>query len=204
MKRKLIAKLLIVVGSLALGAAAVGTLTGYFEEKRDRGLYLASRSVEFDLESANTVVVQPLGLGVIEMPRLKLTTLIRPTTSDFDLARGIGHIEGTSLPGTPGTIALAGHRDTFFRGLRHVRRGDEIKLQSAKDLRSYTVIQTKIVEPTDVSVLRRAARDRVVLVTCYPFEFVGSAPQRFIVIAEPSDRQSSDRQPSDRQPPSAQ
>jgi len=95
----------------------------------------------------------------------------------------VGHIPGTSLPGQPGNVALAGHRDTFFRALRNIRKDDEITLTTLAGSYSYQVDSTKVVEPEDTEVLDNGDGDILTLVTCYPFSFVGSAPRRFIVRA---------------------
>ena len=190
-----LSKLLTGSGTIVAGAAAIFWFSGYFDEKRDREQYLADLSHQMPLailpqikRIAKSRTVRPIGLGVVEIPRLKLVSLIRPSSNDFDLARGVGHVEGTAKPGDHGLVALAGHRDSFFRSLREVRIGDTVRVKSPLSLRSYTVTETKIVEPADLSVLSPAEKDRIVLVTCYPFDFIGAAPQRFIVIAEPAAR----------------
>jgi sortase A len=97
---------------------------------------------------------------------------------------GAGHVAGTPLPGDPGNSGIAGHRDTFFRGLKDVREDDEIQLQTATALTHYRVEWVKIVEPNDSAVLESSTKDSTLtLVTCYPFYFVGPAPKRFVVHA---------------------
>jgi len=98
------------------------------------------------------------------------------------LRRAVGHIRGTPLPGQRGNVALAGHRDTFFRGLRKIRVNDEITLTTLSGSYRYRVDSTKVVEPEETEVLEDDG-DILTLVTCYPFNFVGSAPRRFIVRA---------------------
>jgi sortase A len=104
-------------------------------------------------------------------------------TDDWTLNRAVGHIEGTAGPGAAGNSGIAGHRDGFFRGLKDVAVGDAIELETLGAVHHYRVTRTWIVEPDDVSVLDPTASPAVTLVTCYPFYFVGSAPQRFIVRA---------------------
>ncbi len=99
------------------------------------------------------------------------------------LRRAVGHIPGTPLPGQRGNIAFAGHRDTFFRGLRKIRQDDEIMLTTLSGSYRYRVDSTKVVEPEETEVLDDADDDLLTLVTCYPFNFIGSAPKRFIVRA---------------------
>jgi len=99
------------------------------------------------------------------------------------LRRGVGHIPGTALPGEPGNIALAGHRDTFFRALRNIRKDDEITLETLDGSYRYRVDLIQIVAPDQTGVLDNSGEPTLTLVTCYPFSFVGAAPQRYIVRA---------------------
>ncbi|MBK5294864.1 MAG: class D sortase [Acidobacteriia bacterium] len=128
-----------------------------------------------------------LGLGIIEIDRLGLSVLIRSSTSTSDLNKGAGWIPGTARPGEPGNVAVAGHRDTFFRDLRSVQTGDTIRLSTAAGKRFYTVKEILVVEPADRGVLRPANSSTLTLVTCFPFDFIGPAPKRFIVRAVASD-----------------
>jgi sortase A len=95
----------------------------------------------------------------------------------------VGHIPGTALPGEDGNIVLAAHRDTFFRPLRNIQKGDEIALTTLSGAYRYRVESIQIVGPDDVGVLSPTKQPTLTLVTCYPFYFVGSAPKRFIVRA---------------------
>jgi len=102
-----------------------------------------------------------------------------------DLKLAPGHIPGTALPGQHGNIGIAAHRDTFFRPLRFIRKGDLIGLTTLTGTYRYRVVSTQIVTPDDVQVLGPTKTDTLTLVTCYPFYYVGSAPKRFILRAEP-------------------
>lgn len=104
-------------------------------------------------------------------------------TDDVTLNRGVGWIPGTARPLESGNIGIAGHRDGFFRGLKDISVGDVLELESAGSYASYSVDEIEIVEPKDAAVLRPRAKPAITLVTCYPFYFVGSAPNRFIVHA---------------------
>jgi sortase A len=99
------------------------------------------------------------------------------------LRSAVGHVPETALPGEPGNAAFAGHRDTFFRKLRHVRKGDRIVVTTPDGVYDYVVRETRVVPPSDVSVLEPTAEQSLTLVTCYPFDYIGSAPERFIVRA---------------------
>jgi sortase A len=122
-------------------------------------------------------------IGRLEIPRLKLGVMVREGADEGTLSRAVGHIPGTAMPGNVGNVALAGHRDTFFRALRNIRADDTIELQTTEGTYRYVVKSTRIVTPRDVSVLKASGGETLTLVTCYPFYYVGSAPKRFIVHA---------------------
>src|ERR1035441_7512300 len=129
--------------------------------------------------------VAPGGLvGRMDIPRLGISTIVMEGTTAKTLRRAIGHIEGTALPGQPGNVGISGHRDTFFRPLRHIRENDIITLTTLLGEYRYRVVFTKLVGPYDVTVLNPGGDEILTLVTCYPFYFVGPAPYRFIVRAE--------------------
>jgi sortase A len=122
-------------------------------------------------------------LGVLAIPDLELEVPIFVGTDEVALNRGVGHIEGTADVGRPGNVGLAGHRDGFFRPLKDIKNGDLIEVRSLEGTTRYRVSELLIVEPADVYVLDPTADATLTLVTCYPFYFVGNAPQRFIVKA---------------------
>ena len=110
-----------------------------------------------------------------------------------NLNRGVGRIIGTARPGGPGNIGIAGHRDGFFRGLKDISVGDDVELTTTKERATYIVDQIEIVSPTDVRVLQPRGVSSLTLVTCYPFYFVGDAPNRFIVHASLASDQLSNK-----------
>jgi len=123
-------------------------------------------------------------LGRLDIPRLGISVIVVEGTGSKTLRRAAGHISGTALPGQRGNIGISGHRDTFFRPLRNIRRDDVITVATLDGLYSYRVMSTTIVSPSDVSVLNPGGTETLTLVTCYPFYLVGAAPGRFIVRAE--------------------
>ena len=125
-------------------------------------------------------------LGRIEIGTIGLSAMILEGTDAKTLRRAVGHIPGTTLPGQQGNVAIAGHRDTFFRGLRNILKDDEITLTTSNGTHRYRVDSTQVVEPEDIWVLDHSDESILTLVTCYPFYFVGPAPQRFIVRAHRS------------------
>jgi sortase A len=123
-------------------------------------------------------------VGRIEIPRLRVSAIIKAGTDARTLQLAVGHIPGTALPGEEGNVGLAGHRDTFFRRLKDIQSDDEIRVTTPEGIYSYRVERTDIVQPSDVWVLDRTEHPALTLVTCYPFSYIGSAPQRFIVRAQ--------------------
>jgi sortase A len=125
----------------------------------------------------------PAPEAILRVPRLGIEVPVLEGTSDIILNRGVGHIPGTALPGQPGNIAITGHRDGFFRPLKDAREGDIIEVQRKSQTDRYIVSKIKIVFPSDTSVLNNTTDSTLTLVTCYPFYFVGAAPQRYIIQA---------------------
>jgi len=122
-------------------------------------------------------------IGRIEIPRLLLSVVVMEGVGRTTLRRAVGHIPGTALPGRPGNVGLAGHRDTFFRPLKDLRIKDEILFSTLKGNYKYVVVSLTIVDPDDVGVLAASRENVLTLVTCYPFYYIGPAPQRWIVRA---------------------
>lgn len=122
-------------------------------------------------------------IGRIEIPRLRVSAVIRAGIDARTLQLAVGYIPGTALPGEKGNLGLAAHRDTFFRKLRDINPDDEIRVTTKEGVFRYYVQRTNIVQPKDVWVLNATSYPALTLVTCYPFTYVGSAPQRFIVRA---------------------
>jgi len=123
-------------------------------------------------------------IGKLEIQRIGISVAVVEGSTEEFLRRAAGHITGTAQPGQPGNSGISAHRDTFFRPLRNIASKDLIEISTPAGIYRYTVVSTRIVEPTDVWVLAPDDREVLTLITCYPFYYVGSAPQRFIVRAE--------------------
>ncbi|MCA1779948.1 MAG: class D sortase [Xanthomonadaceae bacterium] len=117
------------------------------------------------------------------MPGVNLEVPVFADISERNLSRGAGWVPGTALPNDGGNMAIAAHRDQYFRALKDVAVGDLLELESLSGPQDYRVTSLTIVEPEDLWPLDPADVATVTLVTCYPFYFVGSAPQRYIVQA---------------------
>jgi sortase A len=125
----------------------------------------------------------PQPMAELSVPRLHLYAPMFDGTDDATLDRGVGHIADTALPGGNGNVGVAGHRDGFFRRLKDIQVGDTIEIAAGDESTTYRVDRVEIVTPSDVEVLKSGSTATLTLVTCYPFYFVGHAPQRFIVQA---------------------
>lgn len=122
-------------------------------------------------------------LGRIEIARVGISSLVLEGVAGSTLRRGVGHVPGTALARPAGNIGLAGHRDTVFRGLKDIQKGDQIDLETLDGSYRYAVDWAQVVDPNDIGVLAVSNRPELTLVTCYPFYYVGSAPERFVVRA---------------------
>ncbi len=123
-------------------------------------------------------------IGRISIPRLHLSAMVREGVDDVTLQRAVGHVPASPLPGQRGNVALAGHRDTFFRGLKDLNPKDEIDFSTYHGDVQYRVESMMIVEPRNTSVLAADSGNTLTIVTCYPFEYIGNAPKRFVVRAK--------------------
>jgi len=124
-------------------------------------------------------------VGRLEVPRIGLSLMVFEGVGEGTLTVGAGHVPGTAMPDAPGNVAIAGHRDTFFRRLEGIRSGDAVTLTTLSRTYEYVVDWTEIVAPGDTRVLESRGRSELTLITCHPFAFIGPAPNRFIVHALP-------------------
>ncbi|HEU4516291.1 MAG TPA: class D sortase [Steroidobacteraceae bacterium] len=120
-------------------------------------------------------------VAILRMPDLGLEVPVYASDSELHLNRGAGLIAGMGQPDTGGNVGIAGHRDGFFRVLKDARPGQRIEVETRLRRHVYRVVSTEVVDPTQVSVLSDTELPTLTLVTCYPFYFLGHAPQRFIV-----------------------
>jgi sortase A len=166
----------------------VGTQATVTQPVRDP---VTGGAVDFSLWSAKRIdsfkdgltISTKLPLAILRVPKIHLEVPVFDDTDDFTLNRGLGRIHGTAQIGQAGNLGLAGHRDGFFRGLKDVVSGDEIELVRQEVTDIYVVNRIQIVKPDDVSVLDPTPTPMLTLVTCFPFYFIGNAPQRYIVTA---------------------
>jgi sortase A len=166
------------VGLLALGYAAYVVV--------DAHAYQAYEQSKFENVSSKEPA-PPLAeggvIGEIQVPRLQLKAIVVQGDSHTILRRAVGHVPETALPGTLGNVVLAGHRDTFFRPLRNIRRGDAITLKTVDGAFQYLVESTEVVPATAVEILNATTGHTLTLITCFPFDYIGPAPKRYVVRA---------------------
>lgn len=130
-----------------------------------------------------TVVQVGAPVAALSIPRVRLSAVVLHGSDARTLRRGPGHLEHTALPGEPGNVVIAGHRDTFFRPLRGVEIGDDVFVDAPDGRVHYRVTSVHVVPPREVSVLRPTEQETLTLITCYPFWGLGEASDRFVVRA---------------------
>jgi sortase A len=123
-------------------------------------------------------------MALLEIPRLRLSSAVVAGDDADVLDVAVGHLPDTPKPWDDGNSALAAHRDGLFRPLKHIKVGDEVRVRSEQGEFVYRVRETKVVTPDDLSVLAPTSTATLTLITCYPFNFIGAAPKRFIVHAD--------------------
>jgi sortase A len=177
--------ILLITGILAISYVAITLISAGIYQKDVLSILDKQIQVEEQDKTEQTTPIIKEGdvLGRIDIPRIGVSVGILQGTTSRTLRLGVGHIKGTALPGEPGNIGIAGHRDTYFRALKDIHKDDEIQIQTATGIARYEVDWIQITAPSNVSVLAPTAESSLTLVTCYPFYYIGAAPQRFIVHA---------------------
>ncbi|MGH7724515.1 MAG: class D sortase [Candidatus Eiseniibacteriota bacterium] len=185
--------------SFALCAVGIGLLSYWLSAMFDAHMFqswLADRlettgssgSVSSVLEGASATRREATTSGLVgrlEIPRLGISAMVTEGITKRALGRGIGHVPDTAFPGERGNVGLAAHRDTYFRGLKDVATGDRIRLVTPGGAFLYKVEWARIVHPDRIDLLEDTVGPALTLVTCYPFHWIGSAPQRFVVRCRP-------------------
>jgi len=179
-------RVLFVLGLTLLGYCAFVVIESRIFQSRENHR-LETLLSESAIARSNDIVPPAVAeglIGRIDIPRLDVSVIVMEGSTEAILHHAAGHIKGTALPGQPGNVGISAHRDTFFRPLRNIRGDDVITVTTMRGVYRYRVVSTRIVAPSDVSVLKAGAGEVLTLVTCYPFYFVGAAPDRFIVRAQ--------------------
>lgn len=197
---RLVEIILWVLGITLLSSSSEATLDRWnYQAQQERALFQREPAVPVHAEVRETsvapepvrrvekkqrvVAADPFALGRIEIPRLGIAAIIKEGADEGTLTRAVGHVPRTARPGELGNMVLAGHRDTFFRPLRRIKVNDRIRLVVPPHTFEYRVQSLRVVAPEETGVLHSNGVEELTLVTCYPFRFVGPAPERFIVSA---------------------
>jgi LPXTG-site transpeptidase (sortase) family protein len=182
---KWIERTLLAAGVALGGWCAAVLIEARYVDRMQPPLVVTQRLPDDETSAAPAPRAEPGGwLARLEVPSVQLAATVLEGTDTATLNRGAGHIEDTPFPGESGNVGIAGHRDRHFRALRRIHIGDPIRLTTATRTYHYEIRRTLIVKPSDVQVLDPTPKPTLTLVTCYPFEFIGHAPKRFIVQAE--------------------
>jgi len=205
---RLVEIILWILGITLLSTSSEATLDRWnYQKQQERALFQRGPAVPVQTEVRETTVApdraevtspepvarvvqkrrassaDPSALGRIEIPRLGIAAIVKEGADEGTLTRAVGHVPRTARPGELGNVVLAGHRDTFFRPLRKIKVNDRIRLIVPPHTYEYRVQSLRVVAPEETSVLDSNGVEELTLVTCYPFRFVGPAPERFIVNA---------------------
>jgi len=129
----------------------------------------------------------PMLIGQLDVPRVGLSVMVREGMDPTSLRRAVGHVPSTALPGQPGNFVVLGHRDTFFRKLRELEKGDTVQISTTRGRFTYAVESIEVVEPEGISLSVPPSETVTTLITCFPFNYVGTAPRRFVARARLRD-----------------
>jgi len=168
---------------LAFGILALGYAGFVFADSHAYQTLEMKKFKQASRLSEPHILVEGDVIGEIQVPRLRLNAIVVQGDSPASLRRAVGHLSNSALPGEWGNVALAGHRDTFFRPLRDIRLGDEIRFKTRERSFEYRVEWIEVVAPTDIRVLDSSSGHDLTLLTCFPIHFVGPAPKRLVVRA---------------------
>lgn len=183
-------RLLLWLGVAALtyagGTAAYAGIYQWYQSWKFEKEVAAPRVIEAGIVEEAVDLREGALVGKLEVPRIGISVMVLQGMEKDTLIAGAGHVPGTPLPGAEGNVAIAGHRDTFFRKLGRILPGDSIQVATVRRTYEYVVDSTEVVDPENTQVMESRARPELTLITCYPFYYVGAAPKRFIVHARPA------------------
>jgi len=180
------------IGTLILAIAATAVFEGWFYQRLwhqlsattlyGEAVHAAGKQSD---ARGNPRPTRGALLAKLQVPRLNMSVFVLEGSDDGTLKKGPGHIEETALPGELGNVGIAGHRDTHFRPLRNIQINDQIIVTTTTSTMNYFIDTIDIIHPTDMEILDPTSGPTLTLVTCYPFEFIGNAPMRFVIRATP-------------------
>jgi len=180
------------IGTLMILLAATAVVEGWFYQWLGHGQFTAALLSEKRVHAAgkpsaavNRRPARGTLIAKLQVPRLNMSVVVLEGSDDGTLKKGPGHIEETALPGELGNVGIAGHRDTHFRPLRNIQIGDKVIVTTTTSAIHYFIDTIDIITPTDMEILDPTSGPTLTLVTCYPFEFIGNAPMRYVIRATP-------------------
>jgi sortase A len=190
--RRVAALLSIVAGALLCGAAALHAIRGFEAQTTGRRVFQERRAARRPFAEYGEGQPYPLGQPIarLRIPSARIDVIVFGGSEPDILEKGPGHVPGTELPGRRSGLnncVITAHRDSHFRNLGWLRKGQHIALETPNGEESYRVVSREIVDPNAVRVLLPTARRRLTLITCYPFNFIGPAARRLVVVAEPEE-----------------
>jgi sortase A len=173
---------------LLVGIGLIGYVTGEYWD-----MYHSQRRLEAEWQHQQQLAMPAPGrpkltgidlLTRVSIPKINLDAIVVEGASRKQLSIGPGHMKQTAMPGEPGNAVITGHRDTFFRHIYELQKGDEIVVRRNGQVFRYEVTGKKIVKPEDVSVLKQTPDPRLTLITCYPTYYIGPAPERLVIFSK--------------------
>src|SRR6266404_1315298 len=180
--RRYLSSVLIIVGTLILSYVA-SQYYGMYREQKELGQEWAKQQ-NVQPHKPGNAPVRVEGLIRVSIPKINLEAIVLDGTGRKQLKNGPGRVIGTALPGEPGNSVITAHRDTFFRHIYELNKGDSIMVQRNGETLRFEVTGKKVVEPDDLSVLKQSDDSRLTLITCYPIYYIGPAPQRLVVFSK--------------------
>lgn len=178
-------RVLFVIGVCCLAWYGLATVEAAFYQRQQVAEIERLIAAPVTADPIKEIELPPGGpIGLLEIPRLKLSTPVVEGDDAQALRGAAGHLPDTPRPWERGNTAIAAHRDGLFRPLKNIRIGDDVLVTTPRGEFRYRVRGTRIVKPTDLSVLEQQDADVLTLITCYPFNYIGSAPKRFVVHAD--------------------
>lgn len=181
-RRSTIALALMIAGVVLLGYVAT-QYWGMFHRQKQLAQQWEQQAAQLNVPGHAQLSPEDMLTRVI-IPKINLDAIVVEGASRKDLSEGPGHMRETAMPGQPGNTVITGHRDTFFRHIYELNRGDEITIRRAGQAYKYEVTSKKIVMPDDLSVIRQTSDPQLTLITCYPTYYIGPAPKRLVVFSK--------------------
>jgi sortase A len=181
--RQRLSAILMVIGVAILGYVGSEYWAMYHEQKTLQREWVEQQQ-KGAISTANVNALRDDGLTRVSIPKIDLDVIVVEGTNHRALRIGPGHLKSTPAPGELGNSVISAHRDTFFRHIYELRKGDQIQVRRGGRMYTFQVTGKKIVEPDDISVLKNTPDAQLTLITCYPTYYIGPAPQRLIVFSK--------------------